>query len=156
MQARHLASFLTIGAVLAGCDKPPVVVLAPPPPPLPPHLGPPPSGLCSVAPFKVADGGTVTVSMTIGSDGGYCAARLTDDAGTAFAAGLVPQKPAHGENSVVKYNGKTSVEYFVTHPGFVGHDSFVVKLITAKSQPGYTTLNVSVDVQPAASAPKSS
>jgi hypothetical protein len=42
------------------------------------------------------------------------------------------------------------VEYTAT-PGYVGHDGFIVKLIL-KGQPGYTTLNVSVDVQPVAPA----
>jgi hypothetical protein len=145
VQARTLASLLALGALLAGCAKPPPPVVQAPP--LPPHLGPPPAAVCLVAPFHVADGGTAQVNMTVSNDGGYCAAALTNAAGQAFDAGLVPVKPAHGEDSVIKYNGKTSVEYFVKSPGYVGHDGFTVHLIS-KDKPGYTTLNVAVDVQP--------
>jgi hypothetical protein len=152
VQARKLVSLLApiigMGALLAGCAKPPVPVevLAP----LPPHLGPPPAANCIVAPFHVADGGTADIAMTVSNDGGYCAAALTAANGQPFDAPLVPQKPAHGDDSVVQYNHKTSVEYTAT-PGYVGHDGFIVKLIL-KGQPGYTTLNVSVDVQPVAPA----
>jgi hypothetical protein len=88
--------------------------------------------------------------MTVSNDGGYCAATLTAANGKPFDAPLVPEKPAHGEDAVVQYNGKTSVEY-TAKQGYVGHDSFVVKLIL-KDKPGFTTLNVSVDVQPVAPA----
>lgn len=157
MQARRLtppllpllALGIGLGALLAGCAKPPVPI-AEAPPPLPPHLGPPPAASCVVAPFKVADGGTATVAMTLSNDGGFCAAALTAASGEPFDAPLVPAKPQHGDETVVKYNGKTSVEYTAT-PGYVGHDSFVVHLII-KDKPGYTTLNVNVDVQPVGSA----
>ncbi len=154
MRAPTLTSILILGGLMAGCAKPPAPVEAVPPP-LPPHLGPPPAASCVVAPFHVADGGTASVSMTISNDGGYCAAALTAANGQPFDAPLVPEKPAHGEDSVVQYNHKTSVEYSA-NPGYVGHDSFVVKLIL-KGQPGFTVLNVGVDVQPVAPAtPKSS
>jgi hypothetical protein len=143
VQARSLAAFLSLGALLAGCAKPPPPVVEAPPP-LPPHLGPPPAATCVVAPFKVADGGTAAVNMKISNDGGYCAATLTAASGQPFDAPLVPAKPAHGDEEVVKYNGKTSVEY-VAKPGYVGPDAFVVHLIV-KGQPGFTTLNVAVDV----------
>ncbi len=146
MQPRLLVSSILplvgLGALLAGCSKPPAPVTEAPP--LPPHLGPPPAANCTVAPFHVADGGTADVVMSVSNDGGYCAASLTDAAGQPFDAPLVPEKPLHGEDSVVQYNGKTSVEY-TGNSGFVGRDRFVVKLIV-KGQPGYTTLNVSVDV----------
>ncbi len=149
MQARLLASFIAFAGLVAGCAKPPVPVVEPPPP-LPPHLGPPPAASCLVAPFKVADGGTASVNITISNDGGFCAAALTASSGEPFDAPLVPAKPQHGDVTVVKYNGKTSVEYTAT-PGYVGHDNFVVRLII-KDKPGYTTLNVNVDVQPVGSA----
>jgi hypothetical protein len=153
VQARWLVTplfpVIGLGALLAGCAKPPAPV-AEPPPPLPPHLGPPPAASCLVAPFHVADGGTADVTMTVSNDGGYCAAALTAASGKPFDAPLVPEKPLHGDDSVVEYNGKTSVEY-TANQGYVGHDAFVVKLIL-KGQPGYTTLNVSVDVQPVSPA----
>ncbi len=138
-------STLSMAAVLAGCAKPPAPV-AEAPTRLPPHLGPPPAALCTVAPFHVVDGGSASISMTISNDGGYCAASLVAGSGQPFDAPLVPALPVHGSETVVKYNGRTSVEYAAT-PGFVGHDGFTVHLIL-KGQPGYTTLNVGVDVQP--------
>jgi len=134
-----------LAVLLVGCAKPP----APPAAvqaALPPHLGPPPAANCTVAPFHVTDGGTAEVAISVSNDGGYCAATLTAANGSPYDAPLVPEKPLHGEDSVVQYNGKTSVEY-TANTGFVGKDRFVVKLIV-KGQPGYTTLNASADVHP--------
>ena len=144
---------LVLTSLLAGCAKPPVPV-AEAPEQLPPHLGPPPAALCTVAPFHVADGGTTAVSMVISNDGGFCAASLTAGNGQPYDAPLVRNKPLHGDETVVRYHGKTSVEYSA-RPGYVGHDAFDVRLIL-KGQPGYTTLNVSVDVQPVGAAAKTS
>ena len=135
---------LMLGVLLSGCEKPPAPV-AEAPPPLPPHLGPPPAALCTVAPFHVADGGTASVSMTISNDGGFCAASLVAGNGQPFDAPLVPTRPLHGDETVVKYNGKTSIEY-AARAGYVGQDTFVVRLIL-RGQAGYTTLNMTVNVQ---------
>ncbi len=146
MQLRlaFLAPATLVLGLLSGCQKPPGPV-ADAPPPLPPHLGPPPAVSCAVAPFHVADGGTASVSMTMSNEGGFCAASLTAGNGQPYDAPLVPTRPMHGDETVVKYNGKTSIEYAVK-PGYVGHDSFVVRLIL-RGQSGYTTLNVGVDAQ---------
>jgi hypothetical protein len=130
--------------LLAGCQQPPPPVVVAPPPPLPPHLGPPPAALCTVAPFKVADGGTADVSMTLSNDGGYCAAQLTASDGQPFDAGLVPARPPHGKETVIHYNHKTSIEY-IAEPGYVGPDGFTVKLIHGAG--AYTTLNIHIDVK---------
>jgi hypothetical protein len=142
-----------LAATLSACQKPPVAVVEAPPP-LPPHLGPPPAGFCTVTPFKVADGGAAVVSMVISNDGGFCAAALVNNAGQPFDAPLVPTRPLHGDETVVKYNNKTSIEY-AAKAGFVGHDSFVVHLIN-RGQTGYTTVTVGVDVQPASALPRAS
>ncbi len=144
---------LAMAALLAGCAKPPIPV-AEAPGRLPPHLGPPPAALCTVAPFHVVDGGTASVAMVISNDGGFCAASLTSGSGQPFDAPLVAVRPPHGDETVVKYNGRTSIEYAATR-GYVGHDSFTVRLIL-KGQPGYTTLNVGVDVQPVGALAKTS
>lgn len=144
---------LALASLLAGCAKPPAPVAAAPDQ-LPPHLGPPPAALCTVAPFHVADGGTSAISMVISNDGGFCAASLTAGSGQPFDAPLVKERPLHGDETVVRYNGRTSVEYS-SKPGYVGHDAFTVRLIL-KGRPGYTTLNVSIDVQPAGAAVKTS
>ena len=145
MHARTLLPLLAIGVLLAACQP-----KAPPPaaalPPLPPHAGPPPAATCQVTPFTVSDGGTATVAVTVSNEGGYCAAKLTASSGKPFDAPLVTAMPLHGTPYVTKYNGQTSVEY-TPETGFAGHDSFVVKLIL-RGKPGYTTLNMSVTVQP--------
>ena len=149
LQARTLSSFLAIGIMLAGCAQPVVAPPPPPPPPpLPPHFGPPPAADCKVAPFHVADGHEAEVLMTVGNDGGYCAATLTTAGGQPFDAPLIPgaAQPLHGMAHVVPYNGKTSVEY-TPDAGYTGHDHFVTRLII-RGKPGYTSLNVSVTVVP--------
>lgn len=85
--------------------------------------------------------------MTLNNDGGYCAARFTAANGKPYDAPLIPgvAQPLHGTPHVIKYNGKTSVEY-IPNAGFTGHDHFAVRLIR-KGVPGYTTLNVSITVQ---------
>ena len=136
---------LVCALLLSGCQTPPAAVAEAPATPLPLHRGPPPAATCSVTPFHVADGGTTEVAMTISNDGGYCAATLTAGNGQPYDAPLVPARPLHGDETVVRYNGKTSVEYSAK-PGYVGPDSFTVRLIL-RGQSGYTTLNVSVNVQ---------
>ncbi len=150
MQPRLAVSTLASGTLvfallLSGCEKPPAPVAEAPPPPLPLHPGQPPAALCTVAPFHVTDGGTAAVTMTVSNDGGYCAATLTAGNGQPYDAPLVPARPLHGFDAVLRYNGKTSVEYWAM-PGYVGPDSFTVRLIR-RGQSGYTTLNVTVTVQ---------
>ena len=143
LHARTLITCLAAGALLASCAPKPAAPVVEPEA-LPPHAGPPPAESCTVAPFHVDDGGTTAVNMTVGNDGGYCAASLTASNGRPFDAPLVTVKPLHGTPRVVHYNGKTSVEY-TPDEGFHGHDTFIVKLIL-RGQPGYTVLNMSVDV----------
>ncbi len=138
---------LVCALLLTGCQSAPPPVAEAPPARLPFHSGPAPAALCTVAPFHVTDGGTATVNMTISNEGGYCAAKLTASNGQPYDAPLVPVRPLHGLDAVVRYNGKTSVEYAAT-PGFVGSDNFTVHLIV-RGQSGYTTLNVAVAVQAA-------
>ncbi len=143
--AGSAACALLLCAVLQGCAKPAAPPPPEPPPPLPPHAGPPAAQQCSVTPFSVKDGGSADVVMTLSSEGGYCAATLVSEEDAPFSAGLVTVTPLHGIPRVVRYNGKTSVE-FAPQPGFVGHDSFIVRLIV-RGKPGYTTLNMSVNVK---------
>ncbi len=100
-----------------------------------------------MSPFKVVDGGSADIGMTVSNEGGYCAASLTAANGKPFDAPLVPVVPEHGTPRVVKYNGKTSVE-FTPNVGYIGHDSFVVHLLL-HGMTGHTTLNMSVNVIPA-------
>ncbi len=142
MQARTLV-LLSVAVSLASCAPPPKPP-PPPPPPLPPHLGPPPAVSCTVAPFQVADGGSAKIAMSVSNEGGYCAATLTAASGKPFDAPLLHMPPKHGSARVVKYNGRTSVEYTPV-AGYLGTDSFEVRLIV-KGQPGYTTLDATATV----------
>ena len=139
---------LALGLLLSACQKPPAPV-AEAPPPLPPHLGPPPASLCTVTPFKVSDGGQASIAMTISNYGGDCAASLTTAYGQPFDAPLVTIRPLHGDETVVRDNHKTSIEY-PARPGYAGHA--LHGQAHPEGQPGYTTLNVGVDVQPAGAA----
>lgn len=135
---------LSTGTLLASCANPPPPPPPAPPPP-PPHLGPPPAAACSVAPFTIKDGATNVIQMTLGNDGGYCAAQFTAENGRPYDAPLEPVPPRGGHARVIKYNGKTSVEY-TPNPGFAGHDALTIRLIE-RGRPGYTTVNVQVTVQ---------
>ncbi len=147
MSVKFLLPVLMLGLAVQACaPKPAEPAPPPPPPPPPPHIGPPAAETCVVAPFHVADGGTAAVDMTVSNEGGYCAATLTTAAGQPYDAPLIHAMPDHGTPRVVRYNGKTSVEY-VPGAGFTGHDHFTVALIEKGSQAD-TTLNVSVTVVP--------
>ncbi len=80
----------------------------------------------------------------VSNEGGYCAATLTAASGKPFDAPLLHVPPQHGSARVVKYNGRTSVEYTPV-AGYSGVDNFVVRLII-KGTPGYTTLDVTAKV----------
>lgn len=84
--------------------------------------------------------------MTVGNDGGYCAASLTAANGRPFDAPLLPVPPRHGTLRVVRYNGRTSIEY-VPAPRYAGPDSATVRLIL-RGQPGYTTASLRISVLP--------
>lgn len=147
MQATKTISLLALALALQACQPKPVAPPPPPPPPAPPpHVGPPAAAKCSVAPFQVTDGGTATVEITVSNEGGYCAATLTAASGKPYDAPLVPVLPQHGTPRVMKYDGKTSVEY-VPESGYSGKDHFVVHLLVKGSQ-AVTTLNVSVTAVP--------
>jgi hypothetical protein len=148
---QRLAAISAILAGLAACTPAPL-----PPPPVvvrraPPHFGPPKAADCTVAPFFVADGGAAVVNMTMGNDGGYCAATLITSAAKPFDAALVTMMPYNGTPAVWKYDGKTSVEY-VPNAGFSGIDHFTIELLIA-GKPGMTTLNVTVNVSKPAAKP---
>ena len=130
-----------VGLLLQGCTaKVPLVEALV----LPPHYGPPPAQICTLAPFTLAEGGSTAVAMTASSDGGYCAIHASEAAGGPFDVGIEPVPPEHGTARIIRYNGQTSIEY-VARAGYVGPDRFVAELIR-QGQPGYTTLRVAVSV----------
>jgi hypothetical protein len=100
------------------------------------------STLCDV-PQKVslAAGRQTEAAMTMDNDGGWCGV-VTDRAGP----GLVVAKPANGRLNVRKVGATTRVDY-IPDRGFVGTDSFAVKLL-----PDQAELRVSATVQGSATA----
>ena len=149
VRIRVLTMLMGLTAAMSGC-APKTPPPEPQPPPLPPHLGPPQAGYCVVTPFKVTDGGSADVAMALNNDGGYCAAALTANSGKPYDAPLETAAPSHGVAHVVRYNGKTSIEY-IPAPGFAGKDAFTIRLIV-RGMPGYTTLNVAATVGTGTSA----
>src|SRR3712207_2182653 len=95
------------------------------------------SALCDV-PQKVslAAGRPTEAAMTMDNDGGWCGI-ATDRAGP----GLVVAKPANGRLNVRKVGATTRVDY-IPDRGFVGTDTFAVKLL-----PDQAELRVTANVQ---------
>jgi hypothetical protein len=95
------------------------------------------SSLCDTPPgVNLAAGRPTEATMVMGNDGGWCGIR-TDRAG----AGLVTAKPAHGRLHIRKVGATTRVDY-IPDRGFVGTDTFAVKLL-----PDQAELRVAATVQ---------
>ena len=95
------------------------------------------SALCDV-PQRVtlAAGRPTEAAMTMDNDGGWCGIS-TDRAGP----GLVAAKPANGRLHIRKVGAATRVDY-IPDRGFVGTDSFAVRLL-----PDQAELKVAATVQ---------
>ena len=107
------------------------------------------SALCDV-PQKVslAAGRPTEAAMTMDNDGGWCGI-VTDRAGP----GLVVAKPANGHLNVRKVGATTRVDY-IPDRGFVGTDSFAVKLLPDQAEMRVTAnVQGSATQQTAAAAP---
>jgi hypothetical protein len=101
------------------------------------------SALCDVPQQGVtlAAGRATEAAMTMDNDGGWCGIR-TDRAGP----GLVTAKPSNGRLNVRKVGATTRVDY-IPDRGFVGTDTFAVKLL-----PDQAELKVTANVQGSATA----
>ena len=96
------------------------------------------SALCDVPQQGVtlAAGRQTEAALTMDNDGGWCGVR-TDRAGP----GLVTARPANGRVYVRKVGATTRVDY-IPDRGFVGTDSFAVKLL-----PDQAELRIAATVQ---------
>jgi hypothetical protein len=133
-------------ALLQGCARKPTIVEAAPP--APDLYGRVPARACEVTPIVLRDGGESSTTMTVTNDGGYCAAALADGAGHPFEVGLVTAPPVHGKPLIHTVGGKTDIDYIPTR-GFVGSDSFIVRLRTTKVD---SLLHLTVVVTPVGEA----
>ena len=94
---------------------------------------------CNAPSVVLADGKPTTATMQDVNDGGWCAITLQRD-GKPYSAGLLTGPPAHGTVFIHPVGDVTRIDY-APDRGFVGSDSFVVRLI-----PGDPELRVTVTV----------
>ena len=133
-------------ALLQGCaPKPSIVEEAAPSPDL---YGRIPARACSVTPIVLRDGGESATTMTVANDGGFCGASLADQGGHPFEVGLVTAPPVHGKPLIHTVGSKTEIDYTPAR-GFVGSDSFIVRLRTTKVD---SLLHLTVVVTPVGEA----
>ncbi len=129
MRVSHLGALVLAAGLAQGCTPTPnLVETAPPAPDL---YGRMRAAVCRVTPISLKDGGESTTTMTVVNDGGYCAIALSDSAGKPFEVGLVTAAPQRGKPLVHTVGAMTDVDY-TPNPNFIGSDSFVVRLRTAK------------------------
>ena len=87
--------------------------------------------------MKPAEGKTVTVAMTVGNDGGWCAIPVTRPGGAAgrqpYAAGLLVAGPAHGKVYIHTVGDVTRIDY-TPAAGFAGSDAFTVSLLPGEAR----------------------
>ena len=85
------------------------------------------SKTCVASAVDPAAGASASATMTVGADGGWCALRVAERDGQAFATGLVRVRPAHGRIDIEKAGSRTLVKYFPA-PGYTGPDTFTAAL----------------------------
>jgi hypothetical protein len=95
---------------------------------------------CSAPRPTVRNGQQTEVTMVLGNDGGWCAITTAQANSSAFSAGLLTERPAHGKVFIHQVNGATRIDY-TPDRGFRGSDSFAVKLI-----PGEPVIKAAVTV----------
>jgi hypothetical protein len=97
---------------------------------------------CTVADNpRLVDAQQTEVPMTLGNDGGWCGLRVSRPGPEPFDAGLLTSRAAHGRVRVQAVGDWTRIDY-IPDPGFVGEDSFVVRLL-----PGSTSVRVNAKVE---------
>ena len=81
---------------------------------------------CTFTPVQPMPGATVDATITMTNDG-WCAYRASEKSATAYALGLVKQRPLHGELLIRNWNGESRIEY-TPAPSFVGADRMTISL----------------------------
>jgi len=82
-------------------------------------------------------GKTVEATMQVGSDAGWCGLTVNND-GHPFDTELLTARPAHGKIYAHMVGNDTRIDY-TPETGFVGADSFTMKLL-----PGDAAVHVTV------------
>ncbi len=92
---------------------------------------------CVTSKAAPAPGKTVEATMQAGSDAGWCGLTVNND-GRPFDTQLLTARPAHGKIYAHMVGNDTRIDY-TPETGFVGPDSFTVKLL-----PGDAIVHVAV------------
>lgn len=144
MRSATLWAVLALPALLAACAKPPgpAAVTASRLPVYAVDLQGK-AALCTVPNDqpRLTDGQQTEIAMTVGNDGGWCGASVSKPGPEPFDAGLLTARPANGRARVQSVGDYTRIDY-IPDPGFVGTDSFTVRLL-----PGSTSVKLNVTVQ---------
>lgn len=82
------------------------------------------------------------VPLKMGNDQGWCGITVAQASARPFDAGLLVKRPAHGKVFIHSVGDATRIDY-TPNRGFVGSDSFTVRLI-----PGNADLTAQVTVAP--------
>lgn len=96
--------------------------------------------VCVHPPVSPTPGRTSDLLMKVGNTGGWCGLPVHQAGPKPYDAGLLTKRPAHGNVTIHGVGDDTRIDY-VPDRGYVGQDSFQVKLL-----PGDAVLQVAVDV----------
>lgn len=142
---RRLPALLALGVTgqLAACAQPPPAPTAALPPNPYGYLRP--AAVCDTPPVRANAAVPPTIAMTVGNDGGFCAARFAQpNGGGPFASFLVTEPPRHGDPLIYNYNGQTVVTYTPT-TGYAGPDAMTVEFVPGPHETR-STLRIAITV----------
>jgi len=100
---------------------------------------------CEVSGVTPVAGQPVDATMKLGNDGGWCAIAVHQSGPKPFDVGLLAKRPAYGNVTIHTVGDETRIDY-VPDPGYLGADTFGVKLL-----PGASVVQVQVTVAKAGS-----
>ena len=147
MLAKLLPTLAVSALIVAGCATPQVQQAG---------VAEPTDGAastCTVTPPDLPRGVAATVQMQVANDGGWCAVRIADKAGSPFGYPLMRERAQHGRVAVNKVLSISRIEY-TPNAGFTGNDAFAVALIPQdKSEEVMVRVNVVVAAGPGSVAP---
>jgi hypothetical protein len=103
---------------------------------------------CNVPKVSPVAGKETAATMTVGNDGGWCGITV-DDNGHPFSAGLLTDRPEHGQVFIHSVGDATRIDY-TPNKGFTGSDRFTVRLL-----PGSAVIRAAVTVEKAPASAKS-
>lgn len=103
---------------------------------------------CNVPKVSPAAGKETPAAMTVGNDGGWCGITV-DNNGHPYSAGLLTDRPEHGQVYIHSVGDATRIDY-TPAKGYAGPDKFTVRLL-----PGNAVVRATVTVEKGAVAAKS-